>query len=114
MLDASDNNELLMQYLSNSPTNRYINYEIGDLTGDVLSDKPSLSYVRYNVELETSENYRKYHSDKNPKILTALSKFSGTDIERLREMDKGSNTTDLLELGDIFAAEEVRAEHFTV
>ena len=112
MLDASDNTELLMQYLSDSPTNRYINYEIGDLSGDVLSGKPSLSYVRYNVELETSENYRKYHSDKNPNIVTALSKFKEADITRLREMDKGSNTNELLELGDVFADEEVRAEHF--
>ena len=113
MLDASDNTELLMQYLSNSPTNRYINYEIGDLSGDVLSAKPSLSYVRYNVELETSDNYRKYHSDKNPKTSDALSKFNEADIDRLREMDNGSNTNELLELGEIFAAEEVKAEHFT-
>ncbi|WP_281558121.1 patatin-like phospholipase family protein [Thalassomonas sp. RHCl1] len=112
MLDACDNTELLMQYLSNSPTNRYINYEIGDLSGDLLSGKPSLSYVRYNVELETSENYRKYHGDKNPDIAAALSKYSEADIERLREMDKGSNTEELLKLGDIFAKEEVKAEHF--
>jgi predicted patatin/cPLA2 family phospholipase len=112
MLDASDHTELMMQYLSDSPTNRYINYEVGDLSGDVLSAKPSLSYVRYNVELEMSENYRKYHSNKNPNIIFALSKYSEADIERLREMDNGGNTNELLELGDIFAAEEVKARHF--
>ena len=114
MLDACDNTELLMQYLSNSPTNRYINYEIGDLSGDVLNGKPSLSYVRYNVELETSENYRKYHGDKNKNIVDALSEFTEADIERLREMDIGSNTDDLLKLGDVFAKEEVKAEHFII
>jgi len=112
MLDASDNTELLMQYLSDSPTNRYINYEVGDLSSDVLFGKPAFSYIRYNVELETSENYRKYHLEKNPNIVAALSKFNEADIERLREMDKGSNTNELLKLGDIFAAEEVRTEHF--
>lgn len=113
MLDASEHTELLMQYLSDSPTNRYINYEIDDLSGDVLSGKPALSYVRYNVELETCKNYRKYHSNKNPKIVNALSKFKEADIKRLREMDNGSNTEELLALGDIFAEEEVKPEHFT-
>ena len=78
----------------------------------MLNGKPSLSYVRYNVELETSENYRKYHGDKNHNIVDALSKYSEADIQRLREMDNGSNTNELLKLGDAFAKEEVKAEHF--
>lgn len=114
MQDASDSTEILMQYLSDSPTNRYIDYEIGDLSADLLGGKPSFSYLRYNVELETSENYRKYHGDKNHNIATALAKYNQADIERFREMDNSRNADDLLKLGDIFANEEVKAEHFFI
>jgi hypothetical protein len=112
MLDANDQTELMMQYLSQSPTNRYIDYEVGDLSDDVLGGEPAISYVRYNVELETKELFDEHHSNADSSILQALEKFDQKDIERLRNMDAGNNTNELLELGDVFAAAEVKAEHF--
>ncbi len=113
MQDASDNVELMMQYLSNSPTSRSINYEIGDLSNDTLSGEPSCSYIRYNVELELGKNFRKYEAVRNPKLVEIMSTFSETDINRLREMDVGGNANELIKLGEIFASEEVKAEHFS-
>ncbi|MEZ5478778.1 MAG: hypothetical protein R3E95_15245, partial [Thiolinea sp.] len=112
MLDASEKTELMMQYMSNSKTNRYINSEINDLSLDFLHGSPAFTYVRYNVELEPSNMYRKYHPDKNPNIIKALSKFTEKEVQALRSMDNGKNTEKLLELGDIFANEEVKYEHF--
>ena len=55
------------------------------------------------------KNYRKYHEDKNPDIQPAQSNYDEADISRLREMDNGGNTDELLALGDIFAAQDVQA-----
>ena len=103
---------MMMQYLSLSPTNRYIDYEVGDLFDDVLGGEPDISYVQYNVELETKEQFAVYHSDADPRILQALEKFDKNDIERLRNMDAGNNVDELLALYDVFAAAEVKTEHF--
>ena len=111
MQDAGDNVELLMQYLSNSTTNHYSNIEVGNLADDVLLGKPALSYTRFNVELETGDNFQKYQDDRNPAIVAALNRYTEHGIERLREMDNGANTHELLKLGDLFAEQEVLDSH---
>ncbi len=79
-----------------------------------MSNEPSFTYLRYNVELENKHNYHKYHSNKNTRIASALSEFSNKEINSLREMDVGENTEKLLSLGDIFASEEVEESHFPI
>ncbi|MFQ3243419.1 MAG: patatin-like phospholipase/acyl hydrolase [Arenicella sp.] len=111
MQDAGDNVELMMQYLSNSPTNRYSNFEIQDLANDVLMGKPAFAYTRYNAEIETADNFQKHSKSRNQQIIEVLSKYDQASIERLREMDNGGNTKELLELGDLFAEEEVADAH---
>jgi patatin-like phospholipase/acyl hydrolase len=111
MQDAGDNVEMMMQYLSNSPTNRYSNFEIQDLANDVLMGKPAFAYTRYNTEIETADNFQKHSKNRNQRIIAALSKCDQATIERLREMDNGANTKELLALGDLFAEEEVVDAH---
>lgn len=52
MTDTSDQAELLLQWLSDSPTGRRIDRVVGDLSGDQLAEAPRLSYVRYDAELD--------------------------------------------------------------
>ncbi len=51
LYDASELNELVLQWLSQSPTARTIDSQIGDLRDDLLARKPLLSYLRYDIEL---------------------------------------------------------------
>jgi patatin-like phospholipase/acyl hydrolase len=112
MQDAGDQVELTMQYLSNSATTRPIDYEVGDLSQDVLNETPSCTYLRYNVELEIAAQFQKNHTQKNEKLAKVLEGLDEADLLTLREMDNGKNTDQLLELGSKFANEEVKAEHF--
>ena len=46
--------EIMMQWMSSSPTARVIDREIGDLRADMVGGAPLLSYLRYNVTLSPS------------------------------------------------------------
>jgi patatin-like phospholipase/acyl hydrolase len=52
MDDAMWSNQLILQYLSNSPTAAAIDREVGDLDQDLLGGRAALSYLRFNVRLE--------------------------------------------------------------
>jgi len=54
MKDATEQTELLLQYLSRSPTARPMDEEVGALDEDLLTGEPALSYLRYNVSLDRS------------------------------------------------------------
>ena len=98
MNDAKDNNKLLLQYLSNSPTATVLDREIGDLSGDLLTPQPALHYLRYDAEL--SKDY-----------LEQLD-FPEVDPKDLREMSKSENRTILAAIGAKAARAEVKEEHF--
>src|ERR1044072_5256728 len=51
MNDAATLQEMLLQWLSDGPTARRINREVGDLQGDVLNGVAALTYRRYNADL---------------------------------------------------------------
>ena len=51
MNDCGNLVETMMQWLSSSATNRVIDSECGDLSGDVLGGKPMLTYIRYDMAL---------------------------------------------------------------
>ena len=99
MDDATWQNQLVLQYLSRSATPWPIDLEVGDLSDDLLTPEPVLTYLRYNVRLET-------------KSLAALGL---TDLapraEQLREMSEAKNRADLARIGAAAAAHDVREEH---
>lgn len=85
MDDADIHNQLLLQYFSNSPTSRLINSEFGDLSDDLLTPKPLLHYIRYDVKLEQNE-------------LNELG-FPKVVAEKIREMSDASNKEVLRDIG---------------
>jgi uncharacterized protein len=100
MSDASDQNELLLQYLSTSETARSIDGEVGDLAEDLLGGKPHLTYVRYNSEL-----------DKASLAEVGITVTQG-ELSSLREMSVGANAGRLLGIGQAFAKKYVKSSHF--
>ena len=101
MKDASEQVELMLQYLSSSPTARSINSEVGSLAGDVLGGREQLSYVRYNSVLEVDQ--------------LALSgvKTADDELVSLRDMAQGRNAKRLYEIGAACARSQVKGEHFS-
>lgn len=51
MQDASWQNQIVLQWLSESPTAAQIDGEIGSLKGDLLGGSPLINYVRYNFPM---------------------------------------------------------------
>ena len=101
MDDALALNEMLLQWLSTSPTARTIDREVGDLRNDVLGQgQPWLTYLRYNAEL-TGDWLVKH----------ASLKLSNEEMETLRKMDEPSNIETLVKVGQA-AAQLVEPGHF--
>ncbi len=100
MEDASWQNQLILQWLSDSPTPWEIDSEIGDLSEDFLLGEPALSYVRYNARLEREalEEYGLGHL--------------APRLKSLREMSEGHNARNLADIGAAFAERMVASDHF--
>jgi len=100
MDDAMWQNQLLLQAFSRTVTPFEIDREIGDLSGDLLSPEPLLTYLRYNARLESA----------------ALQELGLPDLagsaEDLREMSKGGNRSALARIGEASARVQMRDEHF--
>ncbi len=107
MTDASDQNQLLLQYLSQSPTAIEIDSEIGDLRDDVLTGKPALHYLRYQAYLEQPKTLP--NGEQEDKLHLP---FDEKTILKMREMDKAEMVDDLLQVGRIYAQKKVEAGHF--
>jgi hypothetical protein len=100
MDDASWHNQLLLQYISRTPTPWTIDREVGDLAGDLLGAAPALTYLRYNAWLDRSG-------------LEKLGLDSLKDrAEDLREMSAAENREALALIGETAAASQVLDEHF--
>lgn len=100
MNDANKQNQLLLQYLSRTRTPWEIDGEVGDLSGDLLTPEPALTYLRYNALLET-----------NPLQSLGLGSLAPR-LESLRKMEVGENCRDLVTIGESAARVEVKPEHF--
>ncbi|MBI1227278.1 MAG: patatin [Bacteroidetes bacterium] len=98
MDDADMHNQLLLQYMSTSPTAKAINSEIGDLSEDLLTSTPLFHYVRYDVPLE--QNY-----------LNELG-FPKVVAEKIREMSDSKNKEVLRDIGIEAGKRIVKDEHF--
>ena len=100
MQDATHQNELLLQYLSRSPTAREIDREVGTLEHDLLGGAERLTYLRYNAEL--SEDALSEHGIP----------FEPKQLASWRDMAAGKNARVLYEIGQTFAKNDVKTEHF--
>jgi hypothetical protein len=100
MEDTNWHNQLLLQYLSRSKTPWLIDTEVGDLSTDLLTPEPALSYVRYDVWLDTAGLQELGLDDLIPTQL------------RLRDLSAASAIGDLGRIGERGAERQVRDEHF--
>jgi uncharacterized protein len=101
MNDTATLQETLLQWLSDGPTARRINREVGDLEGDVLNGKAALTYRRYNVDLRASSLQQLEPALQDPKV-----------IESLSAMDSPANMTVLHRLGMLAAQRDIQRDHF--
>ena len=100
MDDANWQSQLLLQYLSRTATPWLIDGEIGNLSGDLLTPEPALTYVRYNAWLDTNSLQSLGLANLVPRLAS------------LREMSAGENVHDLATIGDRAARIDVQASHF--
>jgi patatin-like phospholipase/acyl hydrolase len=102
MQDASWQNRLLLQWLSQSPVAEDMDGEIGNMDGDLLSGQPMISYLRYNFEI-TKENLNALGFDRN---------FNNDDVISIADMAKAKNKELLYEIGHR-ASSVIIPEHFS-
>lgn len=104
MQDASWLNQTLLQYMSDTPTPWRIDGEIGDLSGDLITPSPLLSYLRYNVFIEREEL--------EDLGLGNLALKPG--IKSLQEMSEAANREHLALIGEKAAAVQIKSDHFPI
>jgi len=92
--------ETMMQWMSERPTAREIDCEIGDLDGDLLGGAPLFSYRRYNLTFRKEE------------VASLRPGLSASQMASLGEIDKPGNLDVLLELGEAAAARDLNDESF--
>jgi patatin-like phospholipase/acyl hydrolase len=101
MQDASWQNQILLQWLSNSNTAHHIDMEIESLKDDYIGGKPLIKYLRYNFPITVNE-------------LNGLNlgqTFNDTDVESLVEMSNSENRHLLYKIGEA-ASSSVLESHF--
>ncbi|HSO87375.1 MAG TPA: patatin-like phospholipase family protein [Draconibacterium sp.] len=104
MQDASWQNQIILQWLSDSPTAHYIDMEIEYLKDDFIGNQPQLKYLRYNFPI----------TENNLNSLQIKGKsFSDKDVESLTEMSNAQNREVLYEIGKIAGEREIKEEHFS-
>ena len=100
MDDASMQNQLLLQWLSQSPTAWNIDLEVGDLSDELLVPEPLMHYLRYNVRLNADE-----FCDMD------LPEF-GARVSDFYELDCAEHRHDMLKIGRAAALRQIRPDHF--
>ena len=101
MQDASWQNRVVLQWISQSPTADYMDMEIGDMDGDLLGSKPLISYLRYNFRI--TEN------DLNDLGFKRI--FTAADVKSLTDMSNSDNRQLLYQIG-AKASHTIKQEHF--
>ncbi len=98
--EAGRQNQLILQYLSRSPTPWEVDREAGNLSLDLLTPEPALSYLRYDVRM-TPEELKRLGFEKTDDILGSL-----------REMKNPKQTDMLLNIGTACGQSAISANHF--
>jgi len=101
MQDASWQNQVLLQWLSQSETAEKLDSEIGNLSGDFISGLPLLSYLRYNVKFTAKELNE----------LNLGRTFTEKDAANISDMANPKNKELLYQIG-FAASDKIKAEHF--
>ena len=101
MQDASWQNRVILQWLSQSPTADYLDMEIENMDGDLISGKPMISYLRYNFRI-TLEDLDALGLDK---------KFTEEDVKSIKDISHAANRELLYTIG-LKASGVIKAEHF--
>jgi predicted acylesterase/phospholipase RssA len=99
--DCEDMVEVMMQWLSHSPTARSIDRELGTLAGSCAGAGPSVRYHRYNVHFEPAWFKETLGRD-----------YSAAMLDDLARMDKPANMMHLEEIGQLAAQCFVLPVHF--
>ncbi len=99
--EASRQNQLILQYLSRSATPWEVDRDAGNLTLDLLTAEPALTYLRYDVRL-TPEELKGLGFEKTDELLGSL-----------REMKTPKQTDMLLQIGAAAAKSKVADSHFS-
>jgi len=101
MHDASWQNRLLLQWISQSPTADFMDMEIGNMDGDLLGNKPLISYLRYNFSITEPELNR----------LGLGQVFTAADVKSITDMSNADNRQLLYQIG-WKASASIQPEHF--
>lgn len=99
--DCEDMVEVMLQWMSHSPTARPIDRELGTLSGSYAGAGPSLRYHRYNVHFDPSWFQQALDRSVDAGMLNDLAR-----------MDKPANMTQLEDIGRLAAQRFVLPEHF--
>jgi predicted acylesterase/phospholipase RssA len=101
MDDCAALQEVLLQWMSRSPTARRIDSELQSLEGDLVGGVPLLSYVRYNVSLDA-------------RSIEALlgTQATAIPVENLSAMDAPENMEALHQIGIAVGQRDVHSAHF--
>jgi predicted acylesterase/phospholipase RssA len=101
MEDCGTLQELMLQWMSNSPTARPLDSEVGDLRNDLVAARPLLTYLRYNVELRRDA------------LQTIVpDKVATLPVETLSDMDAPENMPTLHDIGVAAGNQFVERDHF--
>lgn len=108
MNDATYLNQIILQYLSKSPTAVEIDMEMGDLHDDLLTPKPALHYLRYQAYLEQPRKMADGSYEKGRYFLP----FDEATLTKMQQMDRAELVEQHIQVGEIYANETVKKEHF--
>jgi hypothetical protein len=98
--DCAALQEAMLQWMSESPTARPIDSELGDLRGNVIGGVPLLSYARYNAGLRRAE------------VEALLGDTAAIDTDTLTAMDAPDNMEALHRIGIAAGRRDVMSAHF--
>jgi patatin-like phospholipase/acyl hydrolase len=105
MQDANWQNQIILQWLSKSPTAISIDGEIGDMCDDVLSTEVNsnglLSYLRYNVIINHAELKRLMNKD-----------YTDKEVKAFADMSNAATRFELFDIGYNAGKDHVKEIHF--
>ena len=100
MQDASLHNQTILQWMSRSPTARFIDGQIGSLESDQLTNPALITYLRYNTILDRSE------------LMELGLKYTESQVKKLKNMSEVRNISQLDRIGLAAGERQIREEHF--
>jgi patatin-like phospholipase/acyl hydrolase len=100
MQDASLHNQTILQWMSRSPTARFIDGQIGSLESDQLTNPALITYLRYNTILDRSE------------LMELGLEYTESQVKKLKNMSEVRNISQLDRIGLAAGERQIREEHF--